>query len=101
MAEQNFRLDYQRNTTDAPAFCCVVCTRTFIFHADEVLVLQQQLLHLLLTMQHIFQRFTVVELRVCLKGQYEAGQVLGMTKTQIFFKIILLQVIKENYSATE
>ena len=27
-------------------------------------------------------------------GQYEAGQVLGMTKRQIFFKIILLQVIK-------
>ena len=28
------------------------------------------------------------------RGQYEAGQVLGMTKQQIFFKIILLQVIK-------
>ena len=28
------------------------------------------------------------------KGQFEAGQVLGMTKSQIFFKIILLQVIK-------
>lgn len=28
------------------------------------------------------------------KGQYEAGQVLGMTKTQIFFKVILLQVVK-------
>ena len=28
------------------------------------------------------------------KGQYEAGQVLGMTKKQIFFKIILLQVVK-------
>ena len=28
------------------------------------------------------------------KGQYEAGQVLGMTKTQIFFKVVLLQVIK-------
>ncbi|MCR5650945.1 MAG: amino acid ABC transporter permease [Lachnospiraceae bacterium] len=27
-------------------------------------------------------------------GQYEAGQVLGLTKRQIFFKIILLQVIK-------
>ncbi len=27
-------------------------------------------------------------------GQYEAGQVLGMTKHQIFFKVILLQVIK-------
>lgn len=28
------------------------------------------------------------------RGQYEAGQVLGMTKTQIFSKIVLLQVIK-------
>lgn len=28
------------------------------------------------------------------KGQYEAGQVLGMTSTQIFFKIVLLQVVK-------
>ena len=28
------------------------------------------------------------------KGQYEAGYVLGMTKSQIFFKIVLLQVIK-------
>lgn len=28
------------------------------------------------------------------KGQYEAGQVLGMTKSQTFFKVVLLQVIK-------
>ena len=28
------------------------------------------------------------------QGQYEAGQVLGMTKKQIFFKVVLLQVIK-------
>lgn len=27
-------------------------------------------------------------------GQYEAGQVLGLTRQQIFFKIVLLQVIK-------
>ena len=27
-------------------------------------------------------------------GQYEAGQVLGLTREQIFFKIVLLQVIK-------
>lgn len=27
-------------------------------------------------------------------GQYEAGQVLGMTKSQIFFKVTLLQMIK-------
>lgn len=28
------------------------------------------------------------------QGQYEAGQVLGMTKPQIFFRIVLMQVIK-------
>ena len=28
------------------------------------------------------------------KGQYEAGKVLGMKKSQIFFKVILLQVVK-------
>ena len=28
------------------------------------------------------------------KGQYEAGQVLGMTKTETFFRVILLQVVK-------
>jgi len=27
-------------------------------------------------------------------SQYEAGQVLGMTKAQIFFRVVLLQVIK-------
>lgn len=28
------------------------------------------------------------------KGQYEAGQVLGMTKPQVFFNVVLLQVVK-------
>lgn len=28
------------------------------------------------------------------QGQYEAGQVLGMTKGQIFFRIVLVQVVK-------
>lgn len=28
------------------------------------------------------------------RGQYEAGQVLGLTKTQTFFKIVLFQVVK-------
>lgn len=29
------------------------------------------------------------------KGQYEAGQVLAMTKSQVFFKVIMFQVIKK------
>ncbi len=28
------------------------------------------------------------------RGQYEAGQVLGLTRTQIFFRIVLMQVVK-------
>ena len=28
------------------------------------------------------------------RGQYEAGQVLGMTRTQVFFRVVLLQVVK-------
>ena len=28
------------------------------------------------------------------RGQYEAGQVLGMTRTQIFFRVVLMQVVK-------
>lgn len=28
------------------------------------------------------------------KGQYEAGQVLAMTKSQVFFKVVLFQVVK-------
>ncbi|NLK87128.1 MAG: amino acid ABC transporter permease [Clostridiaceae bacterium] len=28
------------------------------------------------------------------KGQYEAGAVLGMTKAQVFFKVVLMQVVK-------
>lgn len=28
------------------------------------------------------------------KGQYEAGQVLGLTKREVFFKVIILQVVK-------
>lgn len=28
------------------------------------------------------------------KGQYEAGEVLGMTKSRIFFRVVLLQVVK-------
>lgn len=28
------------------------------------------------------------------RGQYEAGEVLGLTRTQIFFRVVLMQVVK-------
>ncbi len=34
------------------------------------------------------------------KGQYEAGEVLGFTRSQVFFKIVLPQVIKRILPAT-
>lgn len=34
------------------------------------------------------------------KGQYEAAQVLGMTKSQVFFKVILMQVFKKVLAPT-
>lgn len=34
------------------------------------------------------------------KGQYEAAQVLGMTKSQVFFRVILMQVFKKVLAPT-
>ena len=40
----------------------------------------------------IFSNLTRIE--SISKGQYEAGQVLGLSKSQIFFKVVLMQVVK-------
>ena len=32
------------------------------------------------------------------RGQYEAGQVLGMTRTQIFFRVVLMQMVRRTVS---
>ena len=45
-------------------------------------------------MPSIFPRSSGGGIEAIPKGQYEAGQVLGMTKSQIFFKVVLLQVVK-------
>lgn len=65
-----------------------------------------------LTTWHVFDRFFALMLAFVInyacyfseifrggiesipRGQYEAGQVLGMTKTQVFFRVVLMQVIK-------
>ncbi len=46
------------------------------------------------TMPAIFRRYSAAASRASPRGQNEAGQVLGMTKGQIFFKVTLMQVIK-------
>ena len=42
----------------------------------------------------ISRKFTAAASRLCPGASTEAGQVLGMTKTQIFFRVTLLQVVK-------
>ena len=61
---------------------------------------------------HVFDRFLAVSIAFIInyacyfseiyrggiesipKGQYEAGQVLGLSKSKVFFKIVLMQVVK-------
>ena len=50
---------------------------------------------------YFLPRFTAAVLRAFQKGQYEAGQVLGMTKPQIFFEGNTFAGGKENSSADE
>ena len=57
---------------------------------EKQAVLQRQPYPSFLTMRAISLRSTEAVFR----GQEEAGLVLGMTRTQIFFKITLLQMIK-------
>ncbi|GMO48882.1 MAG: hypothetical protein Ta2G_05300 [Termitinemataceae bacterium] len=45
-------------------------------------------------MQHTLQKYTGGGIEAIPKGQYEAAKVLGFTKSQTFYRIILPQVIK-------
>ena len=70
MADKNICVDNQRYSADAPAFRSVLCSAACV-------------------------KRQCGGIESVPKGQYEAGQVLGMTKGQIFFKVVLLQVVKK------
>lgn len=61
---------------------------------EKQAVLQRQPYPSSLTMHVISPRSTEEDIQSVPVGQEEAGLVLGMTRTQIFFKITLLQMIK-------
>lgn len=86
-----------------------------LFVANPILdVLEVAILYVVkwLASWHVFDRFLAVLLAFVINyacyfseiyrggiesisyGQYEAGQVLGMTKLQVFFRVVLLQVVK-------
>ena len=80
--------------------------------AESLPAASQNAFTLWITTWKVFDRFTAVIVAFVLnyacyfseiyrggiqsipRGQYEAGQVLGMTKGQIFFHVVLMQVIK-------
>ena len=57
-------------------------------------VLLLRLWHLPLTMPAIFLLSSAAVSKGCLRGSGKQDEVLGMTKSQIFFQITLLQMVK-------
>lgn len=65
-----------------------------MWDADAIPRLTAVLIAFIVNYSAYFSEIFRAGLEAIPKGQYEAGQVLGMTKSQIFFKVILFQVIK-------
>ncbi|MCC8016792.1 MAG: amino acid ABC transporter permease [Clostridiales bacterium] len=65
-----------------------------IFHMDLMERFNAVLLAFVINYSCYFSEIYRGGIEAIPKGQYEAGQVLGMTKTQIFFRVVLFQVIK-------
>ncbi len=65
-----------------------------MWDADAIPRLTAVLIAFIVNYSAYFSEIFRAGLEAIPKGQYEAGQVLGMTKFQIFFKVILFQVIK-------
>lgn len=65
-----------------------------LFDADALPRLTAVLIAFIINYSAYFSEIYRAGIESISQGQYEAGQVLGLTKTQVFFKVILFQVIK-------
>ncbi len=65
-----------------------------VFHADLLPRMVAVLIAFIINYSCYFSEIYRGGIESIPQGQYEAGQVLGMTKTQIFFKVVLFQVVK-------
>ena len=65
-----------------------------LFDADALPRLTAVLIAFVINYSAYFSEIYRAGIESISQGQYEAGQVLGLTKTQVFFKVVLFQVIK-------
>lgn len=67
-----------------------------MLHLDSIATLQFVFVLIAFSLNYACYFAVIFEggIRNIPKGQYEAGQVLGLTKRQIFFHIVLMQVIR-------
>ncbi len=67
---------------------------SLIFDVDALPRLTAVLIAFVINYSAYFSEIYRAGIEAIPQGQYEAGQVLGMTKAQVFFKVVLFQVIK-------
>lgn len=87
-------MDNSRHTAYAPAFLFVLYVPGLLFNTPIKVRFTAALIAFVINYACYFSEIYRGGIESISKGQYEAGQVLGMTKPQIFFKVILLQVVK-------
>lgn len=95
MADKNICVDNQRYSADAPAFRSVLCSAACVKRQCDICTNERRTYRIYNQLCRIFSEIFRGGIESVPKGQYEAGQVLGMTKGQIFFKVVLLQVVKK------
>lgn len=86
-------MDNSRHTANAPTFV-VLYVPGLLFNTPIKVRFTAALIAFVINYACYFSEIYRGGIESISKGQYEAGQVLGMTKPQIFFKVILLQVVK-------
>lgn len=82
-----------RNAADAPDYGRLLCSRSCVRHAVQIA--HNRCYHSVHNqLCGVFSEIYRGGIESIPVGQYEAGQVLGLTKTQTFFKVVLFQVVK-------
>lgn len=98
MADKNICVDNQRYSADAPVVVSL-CVPPLVSNGSVTFARMNAAIPIAFIINYAayFSEIFRGGIESVPKGQYEAGQVLGMTKGQIFFKVVLFAGCKENY----
>ena len=93
VADQDLCVDHPRLTADAPDPHCVLRPRPAV-RLEGPAPLHGGLVTFVINYACYFSEIYRGGIQGVPQGQREAGQVLGMTRGQIFFRVTLLQMVK-------